>query len=155
MCDYQGSHFGASYDDACCIDGYLWDLDSGSDGMLDSGGDIPCPHCNLKAHVMYIADEIFEGGFCSVLHPFTTKQLKNVMAKLPENRRRIAMRYWRAGRKIGLQMKADFTASWINNRPAFWIDGIRVSRTKGYAHAGAIGMTLPDKFYEWLNNNKK
>lgn len=25
-CDYQGSHFGAHYDDACCGDGYLWDF---------------------------------------------------------------------------------------------------------------------------------
>ncbi len=50
-------------------------------------------------------------------------------------------------------MKADFIASWTNNRPAFWINGIRVSRAKGYAHAKDIGMTLPEKFQEWLANN--
>ena len=27
-CGYQGKHFGAWYEDAICIDGYLWDLDS-------------------------------------------------------------------------------------------------------------------------------
>ena len=37
--------FGAHYPDAQCIDGYLWDLDSYDDGLLTSGGDIPCPSC--------------------------------------------------------------------------------------------------------------
>lgn len=46
MCSYTGYHFGASYPDAVCIDGYLWDLDSDDgDNMLTSGGDIPCPAC--------------------------------------------------------------------------------------------------------------
>ncbi len=73
MCNYQGSHFGAWYDDACCIDGYLWDLDSGSNGMLDSGGDIPCPQCNLKQYVKYLEDEYWDYGYFSVDHPFTTR----------------------------------------------------------------------------------
>lgn len=51
-CGYTGSHFGASYPDATCIDGYLWDLDSSEEGgMLTSGGEIACPSCNLDAYV--------------------------------------------------------------------------------------------------------
>ena len=47
-CDYTGYDFGAPYPDSCCIDGYLWDLDSCDEpgGGLRSGGDIPCPRCN-------------------------------------------------------------------------------------------------------------
>lgn len=45
-------HFGAPYPDACCIDGYLWDLDSGDEpGMLSHGGDDPCPFCNGAEYV--------------------------------------------------------------------------------------------------------
>lgn len=49
MCNYSGSHFGAPYPDACCIDGYLWDEDSCYEpgGPLYNGGNIPCPACNL------------------------------------------------------------------------------------------------------------
>ena len=55
MCDYQGYEFGAgSYPDSVCIDGYLWDADSGDacdDGWCYTlGGEIPCPQCNAKAH---------------------------------------------------------------------------------------------------------
>jgi hypothetical protein len=47
-CDYRGSHFGAPYPDAQCVDGMLWDEDSCDEpgGPLLSGGDIPCPKCN-------------------------------------------------------------------------------------------------------------
>lgn len=38
--------FGATYPDATCIDGYLWDLDSNEGGCLMVGGDVPCPFCN-------------------------------------------------------------------------------------------------------------
>lgn len=39
MCDYTGHEFGASYPDSCCIDGFLWDLDSGdSDGWCGQDG---------------------------------------------------------------------------------------------------------------------
>lgn len=51
-CGYQGMHFGACYEDAICIDGELWDLDSGDDsGYLTNGGDIPCPRCNTAEYV--------------------------------------------------------------------------------------------------------
>lgn len=48
-CGYEGHHFGTRYPDATCIDGYLWDLDSFEDGFLTSGGDLPCPKCNLTS----------------------------------------------------------------------------------------------------------
>lgn len=46
-CGYTGYEFGGGYLDSVCIDGYLWDLDSGDDdGLLTIGGDRPCPKCN-------------------------------------------------------------------------------------------------------------
>lgn len=55
MCKYQGIHFGASYEDATCTDGYLWDLDSCQEpgGPLSHGGEIPCPECNAVAYKEY------------------------------------------------------------------------------------------------------
>lgn len=52
-CGYEGSHFGAHYPDATCIDRYLWDLDSCDEpgGPLFSGGDVPCPCCNTSQYV--------------------------------------------------------------------------------------------------------
>lgn len=38
MCNIEFPHFGASYPDAHCIDGYLWDMDSYEDGCYTSGG---------------------------------------------------------------------------------------------------------------------
>ena len=45
-CNIEFPHFGASYPDAVCIDGYLYDLDSGGPGEALSSGDDPCPVCN-------------------------------------------------------------------------------------------------------------
>lgn len=52
-CGYTGWHFGAYYEDAICIDGYLWDLDSCDEpgGPLCSGVDIACPCCNTRKYV--------------------------------------------------------------------------------------------------------
>ncbi|SHF19193.1 hypothetical protein [Chryseobacterium vrystaatense] len=51
-------HFGASYPDATCIDGYLWDLDHvNDDGTLYGGGDDPCPFCNKEEFVEWLGDE--------------------------------------------------------------------------------------------------
>lgn len=48
------SYFGANYQDSQCIDGYLWDLDSGDgDGLLYNGGNIPCPFCKAEEHTEY------------------------------------------------------------------------------------------------------
>lgn len=48
-------HFGAHYPDACCIDGFLWDLDSSEDidgqTCLTHGGDDPCPFCNTEEYI--------------------------------------------------------------------------------------------------------
>lgn len=55
--------FGAHYPDARCIDGYLWDLDAYEDGMLTSGGEVPCPYCNAKDFIEHRRDEILDDGW--------------------------------------------------------------------------------------------
>lgn len=58
-CDYTGRDFGASYPDACCIDGYLWDMDSCDEpgGFLNEGGNIPCPQCNTLEYLQHEKEE--------------------------------------------------------------------------------------------------
>lgn len=53
--------FGATYPDATCIDGFLWDLDKcNEDGSLYGGGEIPCPCCNTEAYIDYFdGDDVF------------------------------------------------------------------------------------------------
>lgn len=63
MCDYTGHEFGASYPDSCCIDGYLWDLDSGDGDGLTNGGDMACPRCNTA---LYLAEAVDEAGSCGL-----------------------------------------------------------------------------------------
>lgn len=53
-CGYEAPTW-AHYPDGRCIDGYLWDLDSGDGEYLTSGGDVPCPCCNAAAYVDYCA----------------------------------------------------------------------------------------------------
>lgn len=49
--------FGASYPDARCIDGYLWDLDKCDEkGLYSSGDNPPCPFCNTQAFVEFMTD---------------------------------------------------------------------------------------------------
>ena len=62
MCDYQGQHFGASYEDGACIDVFLWDLDSCDEpgGLLSFGGEIPCPNCNAKDYEKYYEEDYEE-----------------------------------------------------------------------------------------------
>ncbi|MCE7729649.1 hypothetical protein [Vibrio campbellii] len=104
-CNYQGNHFGAWYDDACCCDGYLWDLDSGGiddagNSYLDHGGYIPCPQCNTKRYVKsYMAGEYGNDGYVSFDQPMSAKDVKNALSYLPSNLRRMAMRFWRTGRR--------------------------------------------------------
>lgn len=59
-CDYEGHDFGASYIDTCCIDGYLWDLDSCDEpgGPLFGGGDMPCPKCNTLEYLEHAKEEV-------------------------------------------------------------------------------------------------
>lgn len=58
-CDYEGHDFGATYIDSCCIDGYLWDLDSCDEpgGRLSDGGDMPCPKCNTLEYLEQAKEE--------------------------------------------------------------------------------------------------
>lgn len=65
MCDYTGNDFGAPYNDACCIDGFLWDLDSCDEpgGGLSVGGDIPCPQCNHKNWLEYYEEDVINDGY--------------------------------------------------------------------------------------------
>lgn len=49
MCDYTGNDFGASYPDAACHNGYLWDLDG--DGWVDGDFSHPCPKCNTAEYL--------------------------------------------------------------------------------------------------------
>ena len=58
-CGKQCKAFGATYEDAVCINGYLWDLDSCDEpgGPLRHGGDIPCPACNADEHSRYLREE--------------------------------------------------------------------------------------------------
>lgn len=55
-CGHEFPHFGASYPDAGCIDGRLWDLDSYDDGFLTQGGDDPCPWCNTEEYIEQLRD---------------------------------------------------------------------------------------------------
>lgn len=63
-CDFQEPWFGASYPDACCSDGYLWDLDSCDEpgGPLFIGGDDPCPRCNHEEYLGRVLEDIAEEG---------------------------------------------------------------------------------------------
>lgn len=67
-CSYQGYEFGASYPDSLCIEGLLYDADSGapaSDGHgwnYDRGGEIPCPHCNHATWAESALDELEDAG---------------------------------------------------------------------------------------------
>ncbi|SMH64613.1 protein of unknown function [Acidithiobacillus ferrivorans] len=58
-CNYEGHDFGATYIDSCCIDGYLWDLDSCDEpgGRLSDGGDMPCPKCNTLEYLEQAKEE--------------------------------------------------------------------------------------------------
>jgi len=65
MCDYIGYHFGAPYPDARCIDGYLWDEDSGCQDpedeciwLYDKGGEDPCPICNMSEYNQRIINSL-------------------------------------------------------------------------------------------------
>lgn len=44
--------WGASYPDACCIDGKLYDLDRcDENGLLDAIDDVPCPFCRTDEFI--------------------------------------------------------------------------------------------------------
>lgn len=109
MCNYQGKHFGAHYDDAVCIDGYLWDADSGDSNGLTSGGDEPCPSCNLRERTRYFQDEIEENGYCSIEQPFTFPKLFPKFQSSPASERRLLRRFWMRGRKARIKDELSYS----------------------------------------------
>ena len=52
-CGIEFPYFGASYPDARCCDGYLWDMDSWDEslGGFTIGGKEPCPVCENMEHL--------------------------------------------------------------------------------------------------------
>lgn len=67
-CDYQGYEFGACYLDSVCINGYLWDADSGEPGeALEVGGEIPCPMCNHDEFLEYHEEQLIEQGYAAFM----------------------------------------------------------------------------------------
>ena len=57
-------YFGASYPDACCINGYLYDMDDCDDhgNLYEPGEKHPCPFCNwdeFKAQWNENAEDLF------------------------------------------------------------------------------------------------
>lgn len=78
-CGYTGSHFGAFYDDAVCIEGDLWDLDSGDGRILTSGGDKPCPRCNLAGVLATLEEDALHQSLNQGDEPFViiTRALLN------------------------------------------------------------------------------
>lgn len=63
MCDYTGYEFGAGYPDSVCIDGMLWDADSGDyEEGLTVGGDRFCPKCETKRYLESALDDAKDGG---------------------------------------------------------------------------------------------
>jgi hypothetical protein len=69
-CDYQGYEFGANYLDSVCLEGYLWDADSGDacEGgwMYTNGGDIPCPKCNHAEWLDYHRESYRDDAYVAV-----------------------------------------------------------------------------------------
>ena len=60
-CGIEFPFFGATYPDAVCIDGYLWDMDSWDGNYYFSGGDVPCPVCNTEEWLeLVLENESFE-----------------------------------------------------------------------------------------------
>lgn len=62
MCGYTGHEFGAHYPDSVCIDGFLWDADSGDDDGLTHGGEWACPRCNSDRFIRDAAEEYSTGS---------------------------------------------------------------------------------------------
>jgi hypothetical protein len=72
-------YFGATYVDATCIDGYLWDLDAYDEdsGGLYKGGEDPCPFCNKQSYVdNLLADDYTEQEVMDHMEYLEEKYLK-------------------------------------------------------------------------------
>lgn len=108
-CDFHEPYFGANYPDACCIDGYLWDLDSCDvpGGTLSVGGDEPCPQCNHGAWLERFEEEFAMEGYQAAEDgkPFhyCHKKIRN---EQPEDKAKIKT-WWAAGYREAKKEKAD------------------------------------------------
>lgn len=107
-CDYTGYEFGARYPDSTCIEGYLWDMDSGGcdesgNSYLDNGGDIPCPQCNMREHIEYYAEEWIEQGYMSLEDGIPKAKIKKLFPSLNARFRRKAKRHWHKGRREAIR----------------------------------------------------
>lgn len=53
-------YFGATYPDAMCIDGLLYDLDNCDDNgnLYERNEDIPCPFCREKEYIKHNHDPL-------------------------------------------------------------------------------------------------
>lgn len=60
-CNSEFPYFGASYPDAVCVDGYLYDMDSYDENeRYTVGGGDPCPFCNAKEWLECVVGTQFE-----------------------------------------------------------------------------------------------
>lgn len=48
-----------------------------------------------------------------------------------------------------------YRATWIGKRPAYYINGIRVSTAVGYQHSKDANCPLPEDFHAWHSENDK
>lgn len=83
MCGYTGHEFGARYPDSVCIDGFLWDADSGGEDGLTHGGDMACPRCNTGRFIEDAVQECSSGSCgCSMGWAWVeAEQFENALAK--------------------------------------------------------------------------
>lgn len=121
MCDFHEPYFGASYPDACCIDGYLWDLDSCHvpGGPLHKGGDDPCPQCNHEAWLEHTAKEdMIETGWTAFDEGQPREfQPKDVRHEQPGDKAKLVA-WWQEGWDMGKSESDDLNRPIINGVPA-------------------------------------
>lgn len=69
-CGYEGKDFGASYPDAKCYGGRLYDLDNcdNSGNLYEPGDFIPCPNCNHEAWLDQFKEQVECDGFNAAEH---------------------------------------------------------------------------------------
>lgn len=98
-CDFHEPYFGASYPDATCIDGYLWDLDSCDEpgGPLSGGGEVPCPQCNHDVWLEDFEDTVWMEGYEAAEHgkprDYTPSKIRH---EQPQDKGRM-ITWWLAG----------------------------------------------------------
>lgn len=102
-CDFQGRIFGATYEDGCCVKGYLWDMDSvDEEGYMSSGGDTPCPKCNRAGWLEnYREDFVDEGyGAASDRKPRVYQHSKLLLEQ--EGEEELVRGWWEGGYDLAL-----------------------------------------------------